>query len=135
VLFALARALGEAVAGRRIEGTLVARAFGSKRADESHRRGCESKPDGFSVLFDAGRREATKRGFALARARTRGRRAGAARRRRAWAVLAFLPTVNRGRARPLRSRWNEPAHRAAGARLACGRRQGAGVVARELVAG
>jgi hypothetical protein len=37
VLFALARALGEAWPGDVSRGTLVARAFGGKRADESHR--------------------------------------------------------------------------------------------------
>jgi hypothetical protein len=37
VLFALARALGEAWPGDVPRDTLVARAFGSKRADESHR--------------------------------------------------------------------------------------------------
>jgi hypothetical protein len=37
VLFALARALGEAWPGDASRGTLVARAFGGKRADESHR--------------------------------------------------------------------------------------------------
>jgi hypothetical protein len=37
VLFALARALGEAWPGDVPRDTLVARAFGAKRADESHR--------------------------------------------------------------------------------------------------
>jgi len=42
VLFALARALGEAWPGD-VPGQLVGRAFGSKLADESHRARCESK--------------------------------------------------------------------------------------------
>jgi len=40
------------------------------------------------------------------------------------------PTVNRGRARPWRLRWERPAHGAADARLACGSRQGGREVAR-----
>jgi len=72
VLFALARALGEAWPGEVTRDTLVARAFGSKLTDESHRA---------RLRVEVGRlrRElrtlagigATKRGFALAPRRAR----------------------------------------------------------------
>src|SRR5262249_1043401 len=72
VLFALARALGEAWPGDVSRDTLVARAFGGRRADESHRT---------RLRVEVGRRRkalraladvsATKRGFALAPRRAR----------------------------------------------------------------
>jgi hypothetical protein len=60
VLFALARALGEAWPGDVPRDTLVARAFRAKHADESHRA---------RLRVDVGRLR-TKRGFALAPRRT-----------------------------------------------------------------
>jgi hypothetical protein len=77
VLFALARALGEAWPGDVSRETLVARAFGSKRADESHRARLRVEVGRLRAvlrtLADVG---ATKRGFALAPApRTQGGRA------------------------------------------------------------
>jgi hypothetical protein len=83
VLFALARALGEAWPGDVPRSTLLARAFRAKHADESHRARLRVEIGRLRAelraLADV---SATKRGFALApRARTRGRRAGAARRR------------------------------------------------------
>jgi hypothetical protein len=66
VLFALARALGEAWPGDVPRDTLVARAFGSMRADESHRARLRVE---VGRLRTALRRladvSATKRGFAL----------------------------------------------------------------------
>jgi len=67
VLFALARALGEAWPGDVARDTLVARAFGAKRADESHRARLRVEVGRLRAelrtLADVG---ATKRGFALA---------------------------------------------------------------------
>jgi len=67
VLFALARALGEAWPGDVPRDTLVARAFGAKRADESHRARLRVEVGRLRrmlrSLADVG---ATKRGFALA---------------------------------------------------------------------
>ncbi|MEA2560408.1 MAG: hypothetical protein QOH06_1912 [Acidobacteriota bacterium] len=67
VLFALARALGEAWPGDVARDTLVARAFGAKRADESHRARLRVEVGRLRrmlrTLADVG---ATKRGFALA---------------------------------------------------------------------
>ena len=72
VLFALARALGEAWPGDVSRETLVARAFGSKRADESHRARLRVEMGRLRAvlrtLADVG---ATKRGFALAPRRAR----------------------------------------------------------------
>ena len=48
VLFALARALGEAWPEDVSRDTLIARAFGSKFTDESHRARCEWKSAGFA---------------------------------------------------------------------------------------
>lgn len=83
VLFALARALGEAWPGDAPRDTLVARAFGSTFADESHRARLRVEVGRLrTMLRTLAGVSATKRGFALAPpARTRGRRAGAARRR------------------------------------------------------
>ena len=67
VLFALARALGEAWPGDVARDALVARAFGAKRADESHRARLRVEVGRLRAelrtLADVG---ATKRGFALA---------------------------------------------------------------------
>jgi hypothetical protein len=72
VLFALARALGEAWPGDVPRGTLLARAFGAKHADESHRARLRVE---VGRLRAALRRlagiNATKRGFALAPRRAR----------------------------------------------------------------
>jgi hypothetical protein len=92
VLFALARALGEAWPGDMPRGTLVARAFRAKLADESHRARLRVEVGRLRTLLRtlAGV-SATKRGFALA-----PRRAGEvvvlARpvEERHAAVLAFL---------------------------------------------
>ena len=133
VLFALARALGEAWPGDVPRSTLIARAFRAKHADESHRARLRVEVGRLRVelrtLADV---SATKRGFALApRRAARGRRAGAAGRR----------TACSGARLPRRRRvvvefgagdcaWRQPAHRAAGARHACGSRQGAVVRSR-----
>jgi hypothetical protein len=67
VLFALARALGEAWPGDASRGTLVARAFGAKLADESHRARLRVEVGRLrSVLRMLAGIRATKRGFALA---------------------------------------------------------------------
>jgi DNA-binding transcriptional ArsR family regulator len=67
VLFALARALGEAWPGDVPRDTLVARAFGAKRADESHRARLRVEAGRLrAVLRTLADVSATKRGFALA---------------------------------------------------------------------
>ena len=72
VLFALARALGEAWPGDVPRDTLVARAFGSKRADESHRARLRVEVGRLrAVLRKLADVSATKRGFALAPRRAR----------------------------------------------------------------
>jgi hypothetical protein len=67
VLFALARALGEAWPGDVPRDSLIARAFGSKRADESHRARLRVEVGrlraALRTLADV---SATKRGFTLA---------------------------------------------------------------------
>ena len=72
VLFALARALGEAWPGDAPREALVARAFGAKRADASHRARLRVEivrlRAVLRTLADVG---ATKRGFALAPRRAR----------------------------------------------------------------
>src|ERR1700688_3618481 len=66
VLFALARALGEAWPGDVPRNTLVARAFGAKRADESHRARLRVEVGRLrTVLRTLAGVSATKRGFAL----------------------------------------------------------------------
>src|SRR5256884_8366290 len=73
VLFALARALGEAWPGDVPRDTLVARAFGSKCADESHRARLRVELGRLRrVLRTVADVSATKRGFALAPRRARG---------------------------------------------------------------
>jgi len=73
VLFALARALGEAWPADVSRDTLVARAFGAKLADESHRARLRVEVgrlrSSLRTLADV---SATKRGFALAPLRARG---------------------------------------------------------------
>jgi hypothetical protein len=72
VLFALARALGEAWPGDVPRDTLVARAFGSKLADASHRARLRVEVGRLrAVLRTLARVSATKRGFALAPRRAR----------------------------------------------------------------
>jgi hypothetical protein len=72
VLFALARALGEAWPGDVPRDTLVARAFGSKVADESHRARLRVAIGRLrTVLRTLADVSATNRGFALAPRRAR----------------------------------------------------------------
>jgi hypothetical protein len=72
VLFALARALGEAWPGDVPRDTLVARAFRSKVADESHRARLRVEIGRLrTVLRTLADVSATKRGFALAPRRAR----------------------------------------------------------------
>ena len=72
VLFALARALGEAWPGDASRDTLVASAFGSKFTDESHRARLRVEVGRLrSVLRTLAEVSATKRGFALAPRRAR----------------------------------------------------------------
>jgi hypothetical protein len=72
VLFALARALGEAWPGDVPRDTLVARAFRAKRADESHRARLRVEVGRLRrVLRTLADVSATKRGFALAPRRAR----------------------------------------------------------------
>ncbi len=67
VLFALARALGEAWPGDVARGTLLARAFGAKHADQSHRARLRVEIGRLrAVLRNLAEVTATKRGFALA---------------------------------------------------------------------
>ena len=72
VLFALARALGEAWPGDVPRDTLVARAFGGKRADESHRARLRVEVGRLRrVLRMLADVSATKQGFALSPRRAR----------------------------------------------------------------
>jgi hypothetical protein len=72
VLFALARALGEAWPGDVSRDILVARVFRSKRADESHRARLRVEVGRLRrVLRTLAEVSATKRGFALAPRRAR----------------------------------------------------------------
>lgn len=67
VLFALARALGEAWPGDVARDVLLARAFGAKHADESHRARLRVELGRLRrLLRDIARVSATQRGFALA---------------------------------------------------------------------
>jgi len=78
VLCALARALSEAWPGDVPRDALVARAFGAKLADESHRARLRVEVGRLrTVLRTLADVSATQRGFALA-PRTRGDRAGPA---------------------------------------------------------
>jgi hypothetical protein len=92
VLFALARALGEAWPGDVPRDALVARAFGAKRADESHRARLRVQVGRLrTALRTLAAVSATKRGFALAprRAREVVVLAPPVEEEHAW-VLAFL---------------------------------------------
>jgi tetratricopeptide (TPR) repeat protein len=72
VLFALARALGESWPGDVPRDTLVARAFGAKLADESHRARLRVEVGRLrTMLRTLADVSATKRGFALAPRRAR----------------------------------------------------------------
>ena len=72
VLFAIARALGEAWPGDVPRGTLVARAFGARFADESHRARLRVEIGRLrTVLRTLARVSATKRGFTLVPHRAR----------------------------------------------------------------
>jgi hypothetical protein len=72
VLFALARALSEAWPGDASRDVLVARAFGGKRADESHRARLRVEVGRLrTMLRTLAGVSATKRGFALAPRRAR----------------------------------------------------------------
>jgi hypothetical protein len=72
VLFALARALGEAWPGDVPRDLLLARAFGARRADESHRARLRVEAGRLrAVLRTLADVNATKRGFALAPRRAR----------------------------------------------------------------
>jgi hypothetical protein len=72
VLFALARALGEAWPGDVARDALIARAFGSKLADESHRARLRVEVGRLrTVLRTLADVRATKRGFALTPRRAR----------------------------------------------------------------
>jgi tetratricopeptide (TPR) repeat protein len=72
VLFTLARVLGEAWPGDVSRDTLVARAFGARRADESHRVRLRVEAGRLrTVLRAVASVSATRRGFALAPHRTR----------------------------------------------------------------
>jgi hypothetical protein len=72
VLFALARALGEAWPGDASRDALVARAFGSKHADDSHRARLRVEMGRLrSMLRAVADVSATKRGFTLAPRRAR----------------------------------------------------------------
>jgi hypothetical protein len=72
VLFALARALGEAWPGDVPRGTLIARAFRAKVADESHRARLRVEVGRLrSMLRTLAGGSATKRGFALVPRRAR----------------------------------------------------------------
>jgi tetratricopeptide (TPR) repeat protein len=72
VLFALARALGEAWPGDVPRATLLARAFGAKRADESHRARLRVEVGRLrGALRPLAAVRATPRGFALAPRRAR----------------------------------------------------------------
>jgi hypothetical protein len=72
VLFALARTLGEAWPGDLARDTLIARAFGSKRADESHRARLRVEVGRLrAVLRTLANVSATKRGFVLTPRRAR----------------------------------------------------------------
>jgi hypothetical protein len=72
VLFALVRALGEAWPADVPRDVLVARAFGARRTDESHRARCRVEIGRLrSMLRTLARVSATPRGFALAPRRAR----------------------------------------------------------------
>jgi len=101
VLFALARALAEAWPGDVPRDVLLARAFGARLVDESHRARLRVEVGRLRRALRAlANITATKRGFALEPRRARD------------VVLLARPVEDE----------REPAYRSAGARLACGRR-------------
>ena len=128
VLFALARALGEAWPGDVPRDALVARAFGAKRADESHRARLRVEVGRLrTALRPMADVRATRRGFVLAprRAREVVVLARPIDEEHA-AVLAFLADGESWSSSALAlALGDQPAHRAAGARRARGGRQGA----------
>ena len=133
VLFALARSMGEAWPGDVPRSTLVARAFRAKHADESHRARLRVEIGRLRMelrtLADV---SATKRGFALV-ARRAPEIVVLARpvEEQHAAVLAFLADGEFVvELRPGARAGGQPAHRAAGTRLACCSRQGAVVRSR-----
>ena len=117
VLFALARALGEAWPGDVPRDVLLARAFGAKLADESHRARLRVEVGRLRrVLRTLAGVSATKRGFALAPRRAREVVVLARPVRRASMRRCSLssPTVNRGRAQPSRLRLERASARCSG---------------------
>ena len=128
VLFALARALAEAWPGDVDRDALIARAFRTRRPDETHRARLRVEIGRLRALVAAlARIEATARGFVAAAARrARGRRAGAADRRRpglaAGAAVRRRGLVDLGAGA---GAGRQPAHRAARAGRARGRGPGA----------
>ena len=107
VLFALARALGEAWPGDVPRGTLVARAFRAKHADESHRARLRVEIGRLRAdASDAGRRERDQArvcaGAAPRSARSSCWRGPSKRSMRRCSPSS--PTASRGRARPWRLR-------------------------------
>ena len=128
VLFALARALGEAWPGEVTRALLIARAFRAKVADESHRARLRVEVGRLRTLLrPLADVSATKRGFALV-PRSAVEVAILARpvEEQHAAVLATLADgevmVELG-ARA--GAWRQPAYGTAGARFACGKWQGA----------
>ena len=106
VLFALARALGEAWPGDVPRDVLLARAFGAKLADESHRARCGSKSGGFAGCFGCWPGSA-RPSEGLHLRRTARARSSCWRRRSMGSVAQCLPsspTVSRGRVQPWRLR-------------------------------
>ena len=110
VLFALARALAEAWPGDVPRDVLLARAFGAKFSDESHRAACEPKLRAFAGAFGrwlaSARRTEGLRFCPVARARSLcSRRLSMA---SAAQCLPSSPTASPGRVQPWRLR-SEPA--------------------------
>jgi hypothetical protein len=108
VLFAIARALAEAWPADVPRDILVARAFGAKLADESHRARLRVEVGRLrTMLRTLAGVSATTRGYALAPRRAAHARSSCwlgpskSGMRRCW---RSLPTASRGRARPLRLR-------------------------------
>ncbi len=127
VLFTLARALGEAWPGDVPRSALLARAFRAKHADESRSRTAAGRdgPASGGTSDACGREGDEARLCAGAAPRPRGRRSGSARRRTACGG-ARLPCRRRVLVEFCSGdcAWSQPAHGTAGARTACGSRQG-----------
>jgi len=126
VLFALARALGEAWPTDVTRGTLLARAFGAKHADESHRARLRVEIGRLRrMLAPLASVSATKQGFALLPHRA-SEVAVLARpvEEEHGAVLAFLADGESwSSSAPGAGTRRQPAQRAAGPRFACGGRK------------